>query len=182
MSNDANSAGIFNGYISNNWSGYQVENTAQYTESGWTIPRVVWSRDCSPNPKWPSFLHAYSSRNPSLVGQPVTFTALVMGMNPTGTVTFTSKPDGPNNADEITTLCDSVPLVDSIATCTVSDFAANSSNVSVATYSGDANSEPADNGIGPIFGFATRTFVPASCPHSPGSISDKAGDGPEMTG
>ncbi|MBS0569709.1 MAG: hypothetical protein JSS28_03815 [Proteobacteria bacterium] len=41
--------GINNGYVSGNWSGYQISNTAQYTQSGWTIPAVV-----KPNPGYSS--------------------------------------------------------------------------------------------------------------------------------
>lgn len=111
-----------------------------------------WSRDCPPSQKESSYVIADSSLNPSLVGQSITFTAMIEGMNPTGTVTFTTQPDAPNNANEITTLCNSVPLVDFIATCTVDSFAGGSSNTVVASYSGDVNNEPSDNGIGAIFG------------------------------
>ncbi len=31
-------------YTSNNWSGYQISNTAQYTQAGWTIPTVALPR------------------------------------------------------------------------------------------------------------------------------------------
>ena len=41
----ANTTDIGNGYISSNWSGYQISNTAQFAQSGWTIPTVV-----KPNP------------------------------------------------------------------------------------------------------------------------------------
>ena len=37
---EANSA-ISNAYISANWSGYEISNTAQATEAGWTIPTVT---------------------------------------------------------------------------------------------------------------------------------------------
>jgi hypothetical protein len=111
-----------------------------------------WSQNCPPQTKWPTFLNASSSHNPSYVGQLVTFTALVNGMNPTGTVTFTSLPDAPNNANQITTLCDAVPLTDQLATCTVDNFGGGTSNVIVASYSGDANNTPSDNSIGTIFG------------------------------
>lgn len=36
-----NTANISNDYISANWSGYQIANTAQFAQSGWTIPTVV---------------------------------------------------------------------------------------------------------------------------------------------
>jgi hypothetical protein len=111
-----------------------------------------WSQKCAPDPKWPSFVSADSSRNPSVFGQAVTFTVLVSGMNPTGTVTFTSQPDAPNNAGQTTTLCDAVPLDDQIATCTVDDFDGGTSNVIVTSYSGDANNAPSNNAIGTIFG------------------------------
>ena len=111
-----------------------------------------WSQKCVSNQKWPSFVQADSSRNPSVFGQAVTFTVLVSGMNPTGTVTFTSQPDAPNNADQVTTLCDAVPLQDQIASCTVDNFGGGTSNVIVTSYSGDANNASSDNAIGVIFG------------------------------
>lgn len=110
-------------------------NTATYT--------TPWSTDCVPGPKWKSALSVSSSLNPSSVGQPVTFTAVIWGMNPTGTVTFTARSDAPSNTQ---TLCDSVPLVGSIATCMVSTIPpSNSTYTMVATYSGDADNAPANN-------------------------------------
>jgi hypothetical protein len=118
-----------------------------------------WSLKCAPDPKWPSFVQASSSRNPSVFGQAVTFTVLVNGMNPTGTVTFTSLPEVPGNAGQTTTLCDAVPLNDQIATCTVDNFDAGTSNVIVASYSGDANNAPSNNVIGTIFGNVSISTV-----------------------
>lgn len=40
-------AGINNGFVSTNWSGYQINNSAQYTQVGWTIPALV-----KPNPAY----------------------------------------------------------------------------------------------------------------------------------
>lgn len=36
-----NSLDITNGYSSNNWSGYQISNTAQYVQAGWTVPAIT---------------------------------------------------------------------------------------------------------------------------------------------
>jgi hypothetical protein len=73
-----------------------------------------------------------SSANPSVAGQPVTYTATVTGNGgsaPTGTVGFT---------DDGTTMsgCGSVPLSGSTATCTQTP--AVGSHTIVATYSGDS--------------------------------------------
>ncbi|HET6632850.1 MAG TPA: G1 family glutamic endopeptidase [Rhodanobacteraceae bacterium] len=35
------STAVANGYNSSNWSGYQISNTAQYTQAGWTVPAVA---------------------------------------------------------------------------------------------------------------------------------------------
>lgn len=32
---------ISSGLVSDNWSGYQIANTAQYAQAGWTVPQVV---------------------------------------------------------------------------------------------------------------------------------------------
>jgi hypothetical protein len=72
-----------------------------------------------------------STPNPSLVGQPVTFTARVTGNSPTGTVTFTY-----NNATIGT-----AALVSGVATFTIATLPAGSDPVS-ASYPGDANNAP----------------------------------------
>lgn len=118
-----------------------------------------WSQKCAPDQKWQSFVQADSSRNPSVFGQAVTFTVLVGGMNPTGTVTFTSQPDAPNNGAQTTTLCDAVPLDDQVATCTVDNFDAGTSNVVVTSYSGDVNNAPSNNAIGTIFGTVSISTI-----------------------
>lgn len=110
-----------------------------------------WSKDCAPDPVWKTVLYVYSGLNPSTFEQPVTYTAVVWGMHPTGTVTFTTRLEVPNNT-QATTLCDSVALQGSIATCTVNSFVPRTSNVVIATYSGDAQNAPADNVTGYIFG------------------------------
>jgi hypothetical protein len=71
-----------------------------------------------------------SSKNPSNVGDPVTFTATVTGSGgtPTGTVTF---------KDGATTLA-TVPLSGATATFATSSLTAGSHSIT-ATYSGDAN-------------------------------------------
>lgn len=110
-----------------------------------------WSQHCSPNPKWMTNLVDYANPNPSFVGQSVTYTAVVWGMNPAGTVTFTSEPDAPGGAAQVATLCANVPLVNSVATCTVNNFAAGSWTI-VAAYSGDAQNETSTDYTGTIFG------------------------------
>jgi hypothetical protein len=37
----ANTSSNNNGLVSNNWSGYQISDSAQYTQAGWTLPTVV---------------------------------------------------------------------------------------------------------------------------------------------
>lgn len=46
---NATAGAINSGYTSHNWSGYQISNTAQYAQAGWTIPTVV-----QPNPGYSS--------------------------------------------------------------------------------------------------------------------------------
>ncbi len=78
-----------------------------------------------------------SSTHPSVVGQPVTFTAAVApadGGAPTGTVTFTQ-----TIGTDTVTLCATVAVDGSgSASCTVAERAAASATVT-ATYTGDAN-------------------------------------------
>ncbi|MDR3468888.1 MAG: IPT/TIG domain-containing protein [Xanthobacteraceae bacterium] len=69
-----------------------------------------------------------STPNPSVVGQPVTFTAKITGNSPTGTVTFTY-----NNA-----VIGTATLVNGIATLKISSLPAGSDSIS-ASYPGDAN-------------------------------------------
>ena len=69
-----------------------------------------------------------STPNPSLIGQPVTFTARVTGNSPTGTITFTY------NGATIGTAA----LVSGVATFTIATLPAGSDPVS-ASYPGDAN-------------------------------------------
>lgn len=129
-----------------------ASNPPSAIDLNWNAATVMtpWSQDCSPNPLWKTTLGVDSNPNPSRFGQTVTFTARVFGMNPTGTVTFTTRPEAPNNT-QATTLC-IVPLAGSVASCTVDNFAGDTSNVVIAAYSGDANNAPADNIIGYIFG------------------------------
>ena len=77
-----------------------------------------------------------SSLNPSVYGQPVTFTATVTstaGAPPDGTVTFS------NGA---TTLCTNTPLTGGSAQCPASVFPAGTYPSIAATYSGDATFGP----------------------------------------
>lgn len=104
-----------------------------------------WSLNCQPA-KWPSYLLFDTSMEPAVAAQPVTLTARIYGMNPTGTVTFTSPRIG-YPYDHPVTWCDSVPLVGTEASCTVSLPAGKESDI-VATYSGDANNTPSDNTYG----------------------------------
>jgi IPT/TIG domain len=76
----------------------------------------------------PTSLALTSSPNPSVVGQPVTFTARITGNSPTGTVTFTY-----NNA-----IIGTATLVSGVATLKVSSLPVGSDAVS-ASYPGDAN-------------------------------------------
>jgi hypothetical protein len=72
-----------------------------------------------------------SSPNPSIIGQPVTFTAKVTGNSPTGTVTFS----------ENGKLIGSAPLVGGVATFVISSLPIGSDPVT-ASYAGDANNAP----------------------------------------
>ena len=104
----------------------------------WNIATGItpWSQKCSQTPAVTATWNA-SSHNPSFVGQAVTFTASVYsGMNPTGSVTFIAAQP---LHDGQTVLCANVPLNGGSASCTYGDFAAGTSNVVTATYSGDAN-------------------------------------------
>lgn len=88
-----------------------------------------WSQRCSQTPAV-TFTADSTDVNHSVVGQPVTFSASVYGgLSPSGTVTFSMPP---------TVLCANVPLIDQTASCTYSGFAAGTSNLITAAYSGDA--------------------------------------------
>ena len=73
-------------------------------------------------------LNLTSSPNPSIIGQPVAFTAKVTGSNPTGTVTFTE------NGHVIGT----ATLLSGVATLTIATLAAGSNSIT-ASYPGDVN-------------------------------------------
>jgi len=70
-----------------------------------------------------------ASVNPSVFGQSVTFTAVVTGMAPTGTVTF---------KDGVATLCNAVALVSGQASCLTGALGVGSHSIT-AIYSGDGN-------------------------------------------
>ena len=72
-----------------------------------------------------------SSPNPSIVRQPVTFTARVTGNSPTGTVTFSDSG----------TPIGTAPLVGGVATFTIASLPAGSDPI-MASYPGDANNAP----------------------------------------
>ncbi len=157
------------------------------TDLDWnTVTKTTpWSQDCAPDPVWKTYMGVASSMNPSTVGQSVTFKAVVHGMNPTGTMTFTSKSDTPGTT-AVTTLCDSVPLVDSVATCTVDNIPANGSTYSiVGHYSGDADNAPADNSIVPVYqlvNYAPITATVTANPVQAGEPVDIAGIGSFYSG
>ncbi|MBS0570471.1 MAG: Ig-like domain repeat protein, partial [Proteobacteria bacterium] len=142
-------------------------NPPTQIDTDWNVATGVtpWSQKCAPDPTWPSFIDVYSSLNQASAGESVTFTALVGGMNPTGTVTFTTRPDAPNNT-QATTLCVDVPLQGQLASCTVDNFAGGTSNVIIASYSGDASNAPADNIIGRIFGNVLISSIDEIVTHS----------------
>jgi hypothetical protein len=82
----------------------------------------------------PTSVALTSSTNPSLVGQPVTFTATISagGDATTGTVTFF------NGGTVITGCSDVTQVSNETASCTTSALVMGSSNIT-ASYSGDAN-------------------------------------------
>jgi hypothetical protein len=104
-----------------------------------------WSQQCSQTPA-ATATNIASNRNPSIVGQVVTFTASVYGgIHPTGTVTFVATQ--PFHDGQIV-LCSDVPLVDQIATCAYAEFGAGTSNVVSPTYSGDSLNASSTNVFG----------------------------------
>ena len=101
-----------------------------------------WSKDCVPDPLWKTTIMTRSSRNPSLGDEPVTFTTVVHGIDPTGTVRFTALQDAPGAAT--ITLCDSVPLVDEVASCTSNKLPVSPATYTIfASYSGDEHNASA---------------------------------------
>ncbi len=110
----------------------QAWNTATNT--------TPWSLNCTSSSTPTTTILSSSDGTPNAssdVGHPVTFTAQVYGNNPTGTVTFTYTIPLHSGTN---TICDSVPLVDGVATCTTTGLLATGSTDNVsATYSGDAN-------------------------------------------
>lgn len=101
-----------------------------------------WSKECVPDPLWNTVTQIRSNLKVSSPGQPITFAAAVYGMDPTGSVTFSAQSDS-SGSSPIISLCDKVPLVGQLATCTVSDLPANASTYSIwAEYSGDADNAP----------------------------------------
>ncbi len=78
-----------------------------------------------------------SSGNPSLAGASVTFTAVVAGSAPTGSVGFTA--DGATISG-----CGAVTLSSASATCAIGTLSAGTHNI-VATYSGDAHNLGSSN-------------------------------------
>lgn len=82
----------------------------------------------------PTTTAVHSSQNPSPATEPVTFTAVVTGGTPTGTVTF-------QDAGATIGGCASQPLTDGLATCTTSGLSAGNHGVT-ALYSGDSANLP----------------------------------------
>jgi hypothetical protein len=101
----------------------------------------------------PTTTSLVSSANPSVLGQPVTFTAMVSPVapstgTPSGSVTF---------KDSATVLCSAVPLSAGQAACTVSSLSAGAHAVS-AVYSGDASFAPSTSvGLGQLVNVAKTT-------------------------
>ena len=101
-------------------------------QTGSTVLLTTWQIVLQP----PTTTTLSSSANPSVVGQPVTYTATVAPVppatgTPTGTVTF-------NDGASAIPGCASVALDSSgAATCTTSDLAAGTHNIT-AIYSGDS--------------------------------------------
>lgn len=121
------------------------------TDLDWNIATAFspWSQDCVPDPLWKTRLSVVSDRNPAIAGQPFTLSIKVWGMNPSGTVTLVAssgRPPAENNP--VIALCEDIPLVNSRATCTVSDLPADNSTYRIlARYSGDAQNAPIDHGL-----------------------------------
>jgi hypothetical protein len=121
-----------------------------------------WSLKCSQTPQGTRTLLRSNLNPSSKPGQPVTFTATVYGANPTGTVTFTSTMP---LHEGTTLLCDSVPLIATVATCTTSVLAAQSSNIVTASYSGDAdNASSSDDGVDQVVVLDLTEAVSAETP------------------
>jgi uncharacterized repeat protein (TIGR01451 family) len=89
----------------------------------------------NPNGKTTTVTTLVSSVNPSLVGQPVTFTATVTGANPAGTVTFM----------DVNGVLGTAPLINGVATITVPGFNRGAHQIT-ASYGGDGNNLPSTSG------------------------------------
>jgi hypothetical protein len=105
-----------------------------------------------------------SSQNPSMVGQPVTFTATVSsssGGTPTGSITFTDQ--------STSQLLGNVPLSGNQATFTTAALAAGTHNI-LASYGGDVNflSSSATLSQGVNKGMTTTTLAASPNPSTPG--------------
>lgn len=121
-----------------------ASNPPSAIDVGWNAATGVtpWSLKCSQTPQVTETSVRSNLTPSSTPGQAVTFTATVWGLNPTGTVTFTSTMP---LHDGTTLLCDAVPLIGTVATCTTTVLTAQSSNVVQASYSGDANNAPSSD-------------------------------------
>lgn len=131
---------------------------------GWNIATMTtpWSQGCASTPPSQSAFRIVSNRNPATVGQPMTLTAVVRGMNPTGTFTFLAK-DGTAFLDPpiIIPLCENVPLINSVATCTVSNIPASGSTYILrGSYSGDAENLPFESDDFSIHGLLKVRYGP----------------------
>jgi hypothetical protein len=104
-----------------------------------------------------------ASANPSVLGQSVSFTATVAGYAPTGAISFSD--DGVPIAG-----CQSVPLVNSAASCAAAPETAGTHTIGAA-YGGDANHSAASGTLAQVANkAATTTSIVASA--NPSAVGD----------
>jgi hypothetical protein len=136
------------------------ENTPpSMTDLDWeTVTRIApWSQDCVANPLWKTTFSLSTSLNPAFVGETVAFTALVWGMNPTGTVSLTARSNRPFHDNPMITLCEDVPLLDSKVTCTTDNLQTDGSSISIFFhYSGDSQNAPIDRSLDAVASLNVR--------------------------
>jgi hypothetical protein len=103
-----------------------------------------WSADCAPDALVDSVLDVTVSAKNAVAGETVTFTMSVWGNDPSGTITITATPSRPFYPNPVITVCEDVPLADSVAQCEVNNLPANGSDYRInGYYSGDANNASA---------------------------------------
>jgi hypothetical protein len=124
----------------------QASTPPSMTDLDWnSVTRTFpWSADCAPGALVESAIGVTASAKNAVAGQAVTFTMSVWGNDPTGTITITATQNRPLFDNPVMTLCEDVPLTDSMARCTVNNIPANVYEYRIdGYYSGDSRNMPA---------------------------------------